>query len=155
MDKFHGGVQFKYEGVHCSAWLADLLELELDSVHHEVGQNELASHPAASHLPLTLCLLADTPKLSDRQRAGPNTTPTRRIEPLELRVWVYRERKHTVGQRRSTWTRSAKSRANHVTGDPTWEETPGSFWTPVSRDEAAERRFLAEIARDLGLPAAP
>ncbi len=76
-------------------------------------------------------------------------------EPLELRVWVYRERKHTVGQRRSTWTRSAKSRANHVAGDPTWEETPGSFWTPVSRDEAAERRFLAEIARDLGLPAAP
>ena len=75
-------------------------------------------------------------------------------EPLELRVWVYRERKHTVGQRRSTWTRIARSRAEHESHDPLWEETPGAFWTPVARDEAAERRFLAEIARDLGLSAA-
>ena len=73
-------------------------------------------------------------------------------EPLELRVWIYRERKHTVGQRRSNWTRMVKSRTDHIAGDPVWEETPASFWTPVSRDSAAERRFLAEIARDLDLP---
>lgn len=73
-------------------------------------------------------------------------------EPLELRVWVYRERKHTVGQRRSTWTRRARSVARHGTDDPEWEQTPSSFWTPASRDEAAERRLLAEIALRMGLP---
>ncbi|MCH2162439.1 MAG: hypothetical protein MK085_11275 [Phycisphaerales bacterium] len=75
--------------------------------------------------------------------------------PLELRVWVYRERKHTVGQRRSTWTRRIKSRADHGTDDPDWEQTPSTFWTPATRDEAAERRLLSEIAQRLRLPSTP
>ena len=77
---------------------------------------------------------------------------TKSDEPLELRVWVYRERKHTVGQRRNSWTRRLKSTSRHGSGDTTWEEPQTSFWTPVSRDEAAERRLLREIADDLELP---
>ena len=73
-------------------------------------------------------------------------------EPLELRVWVYRERKHTIGQRRSTWTRRLKSTARHGRVDETWEDVPQSFWTPDSRDEAAEHRLLAEIADRMDLP---
>jgi len=72
-------------------------------------------------------------------------------EPLELRVWVYRERKHTIGQRRNTWTRRLRSTARHGSVDETWEDAPGSFWTPVSRDEAAEHRLLSEIAERMNL----
>ncbi|MDG2199895.1 MAG: hypothetical protein P8K80_01765 [Phycisphaerales bacterium] len=75
-------------------------------------------------------------------------------EPLELRVWVYRERMHTIGQRRNTWTRRLKSTARHGSVDETWEDVPQSFWTPDSRDEAAEHRLLAEIADRMDLPPA-
>lgn len=85
--------------------------------------------------------------------AGSEATDlTRANEPLELRVWVYRERKHTVGQRPHTWSRRFKSTTRHHSGNETWEENRQGFWTPVSRDEAAEHRLLAQVAREMDLP---
>ena len=73
-------------------------------------------------------------------------------EPLELRVQVFRERRHTVGQRLHTWSRQLHSNTRHTFDDEEWEETSTVFWTPEARDPAAERRFLSQVARDLSLP---
>ena len=71
---------------------------------------------------------------------------------IELRVQVFRERRHTVGQRRHTWSRRMNSRTLHGVDDETWESSNTVFWTPESRDDAAERRMLAEVASDMKLP---
>jgi hypothetical protein len=62
---------------------------------------------------------------------------------LELRVQVIVERAHTMGVRRSTWSRRSTTRA--TIDSPAREGVPASFWTPVSRDEAFERRLLAAV----------
>jgi len=77
---------------------------------------------------------------------------TNEDQSIELRVQVFRERRHTVGQRRHTWSRRMNSRAVHGVDDATWESTNTVFWTPESRDDAAERRLLAEVAREMNLP---
>jgi hypothetical protein len=63
---------------------------------------------------------------------------------LELRVRVIVERAHTMGVRRSTWSRRSTSRGtiDSATSDG---EIPSSFWTPVARDEAFERRLLVAV----------
>jgi len=73
-------------------------------------------------------------------------------EPLELRVQVFRERRHTVGQRLHTWSRQLHSKTTHAFDDEDWEESSNVFWTPEARDPAAEHRLLAQIAGDLSLP---
>lgn len=69
--------------------------------------------------------------------------------PLDLRVWVFEERGHTVGQRRNTWTFIGSSTTYHVPVNGTWDENPGTFWTPSTRDEPAERRLLGEVEQRL------
>jgi hypothetical protein len=81
---------------------------------------------------------------------------------LELRVWVFLERAHTPGLRRSTWTRSKTSRARDPAAPDTslWEprgemfrtrsidrERGGTMWAVVGRDPAMEQRLLADVAR--------
>ena len=63
---------------------------------------------------------------------------------LELRVRVFVERAHTMGVRRSTWSRRSTTLAT-IDAPASDGEIPPSFWTPVSRDEAFERRLLAAV----------
>ena len=100
-------------------------------------------------------LLADSESDASQDLLGIASPPvdlTNDDQPVELRVQVFRERRHTVGQRRHTWSRRMNSRALHGVDDETWESEHTVFWTPESRDDAAERRLLAEVAHDMDLP---
>lgn len=64
---------------------------------------------------------------------------------LDLRVWVFEERGHSVGQRRNTWTFTGTSYTYHVPVEGNWDESHVFFWTPTTRDRAAERRLLGQV----------
>lgn len=74
---------------------------------------------------------------------------------LELRVWVYVERASSPGERRSTWTRHASTRARSgytfdvaaMRDDPVGGT--GTTWTTVARDSAYERRLLAAVSKSI------
>jgi len=65
--------------------------------------------------------------------------------PMELRVWVYVDRKYTQGIRRNTWSLRQESRTKVLPTEEPWEQVAGSFWTPISRDVARERDLLASV----------
>ena len=65
--------------------------------------------------------------------------------PLELRVWIYVDRKYTQGIQRGTWTLQSESITNILPSEQPWEQIPGTFWTPITRDVARERSLLATI----------
>ena len=71
------------------------------------------------------------------------------IGPIELRVWVYVDRKYSQGTRRGTWTLSSESTTKVMPSEEPWEQVPGSFWTTVTRDVAHERAILAAIEASL------
>jgi hypothetical protein len=58
------------------------------------------------------------------------------------------ERAHTMGVRRSTWSRRSTTRAM-IDAPASDGDIPAKFWTPVSRDEAFERRLLAAVDQAL------
>jgi hypothetical protein len=64
---------------------------------------------------------------------------------LELRVWVYVDRKYTQGIRRNTWSLRQETRTKVFPTEKPWEQVAGSFWTPISRDVARERDLLASV----------
>ena len=64
---------------------------------------------------------------------------------LELRVWVYVERSYTQGIRRGTWTLQSESITRVLPSEEPWEQVPGTFWMPVSRDVAREQQLLGSI----------
>lgn len=70
---------------------------------------------------------------------------TRTAGDIELRVWVYIERAHAPGRRRSTWTRSKSTRMKVVPSNKDEKPLPNLYWTTVQRDQAFERRLLAAI----------
>ena len=74
---------------------------------------------------------------------------TRITGSIELRVWVYIERAHAPGRRRSTWTRSRSTRMKVIPGNKNEEPVPNQYWTPVERDQAFERRLLSAISSRL------
>jgi hypothetical protein len=49
-----------------------------------------------------------------------------------------------MGIRRATWSRASTTRAT-IDAPASDGEIPAQFWTPVSRDEAFERRLLAAV----------
>jgi len=67
--------------------------------------------------------------------------------PIELRVWVYVDRKYTQGIRRGTWTLQSESITQVMPTQEPWEQIPGTFWTPMNRDVARERALLSAIER--------
>ncbi len=71
---------------------------------------------------------------------------------VELRVWVYVERSHRPGVRPNVWSRVGRSYSTNpletIEPDDGTTRSPG-LWTPVGRDEAMERRLLAEVRRSL------
>ncbi len=99
-----------------------------------------------------------SPALSDEEMlSGPSYWETEQPDidlttyqgDLELRVWVYVERIHTPGLRRSTWsgklTKQSKIIMPGTEGDP----LPSRFWTPTSRDALLERHFLETIEQTI------
>jgi len=64
---------------------------------------------------------------------------------LELRVWVYVDRKYTQGIRRGTWSLRNESVTTVMPTNQTWSQVPGSFWVPINRDIVKERLLLATI----------
>ena len=64
---------------------------------------------------------------------------------LELRVWVYVERNYIQGIRRGTWTLQEESVTTVLPAEEPWEQVPGSFWTPVTRDVAREKQLLGSV----------
>lgn len=73
---------------------------------------------------------------------------------IRVEVWVFVERAHQPGIRRSTWSRRLTTRS--IVIPPGAEEPlPATFWTPVARDREMEQRIMAEIGRRLqGEPSA-
>ncbi len=67
---------------------------------------------------------------------------------LELRVWVYTERAHVPGIRRSAWSRRLTTLTEVI--DPEADEVQEPVWTVVARDRALEERLLSEVGRLLG-----
>ncbi|MDP7005552.1 MAG: hypothetical protein QF718_05015 [Phycisphaerales bacterium] len=65
--------------------------------------------------------------------------------PIELRVWVYVDRKYTQGIRRDTWSLQSETISTVLPTDEPWEQVPGSFWTPITRDVAQEKILLAGV----------
>ncbi len=59
------------------------------------------------------------------------------------------ERAYAPGVRRGTWSRAnvTRARIRRPATDP--DKPVSDFWTPIARDEAFERRLLAEIERAL------
>jgi hypothetical protein len=75
---------------------------------------------------------------------------TEEAGPLELRVRVYLEQAHSLGTRRSTWSRRLTTRMRMIEEDSEGADVvSGLFWTPVARDEDLERRLLAAIRHRL------
>ncbi len=70
--------------------------------------------------------------------------------PMELRVWVYVDRKYTQGIRRGTWSLRQETRSTVLPSEEPWEQAPGTFWMPVTRDVARERDLLASVESRLG-----
>ena len=72
---------------------------------------------------------------------------------VELRVWVYVEREHRTGLRRGTWSRVGRTYARNpmetISPVDGTTRSPG-LWTPVGRDEAMERRLLADVEAAMG-----
>lgn len=81
--------------------------------------------------------------------SGPPADLTSFEGAVELRVSVIIERAYSPGIRRSTWSGSGTSHAviRRPASDP--EATTKSFWAPVARDTAFEKRLLALVARTL------
>jgi hypothetical protein len=93
---------------------------------------------------------------SEQPQSGPellNDEPlqdlTQSNSELEIRVWVYIERAHTTGVRRSTWARN-KTTVSRVIDPDTGEVAPANTWVPVRRDLDYERRLMGEVADHLG-----
>jgi hypothetical protein len=74
---------------------------------------------------------------------------------LELRVWVYLDRAYTRGVKRNSWSQSANT-TYKIVSPPDQPPVPtGTTWTPMTRDEAYERRLLAMVQAQLALSESP
>ena len=90
------------------------------------------------------------------ERGTPETGPLSGTAPIELRAWVFIEQGFTPGLRRMPWTQrmTTQSFDPEYPIDPAEGVLSSSIWTPISRDDAFERRLLADVRRRLGEPAA-
>ncbi|MFO0873954.1 MAG: hypothetical protein U0575_08290 [Phycisphaerales bacterium] len=86
------------------------------------------------------------------KRGSRDAGPLGGTGPIEVRAWVYLEQAHTPGMRRFTWTRRLTTRTINPQDpiDPAEGVLSTSVWTPIGRDDAYERRLLAEFQRRLG-----
>ncbi|MBC8202645.1 MAG: hypothetical protein H8E91_02335 [Planctomycetes bacterium] len=68
---------------------------------------------------------------------------------IEVRVWVYVDRQYKRGIRRGTWSLSSETVTKELPADSLWEQTPSTFWVPMTRDVARERALLAGVETQL------
>jgi hypothetical protein len=64
---------------------------------------------------------------------------------IDVYAWVIVERSYRPGTRRGLWSRRLTTRF-----DSPLDDHRGAFWAPVARDEAYERRLLAQVEAILG-----
>ena len=69
--------------------------------------------------------------------------------PIEVRVWVYVDRQYKRGIRRGTWSLNTETVTKELPADSLWEQTPSTFWVPMTRDVARERALLASVLSQL------
>jgi len=69
--------------------------------------------------------------------------------PIEVRVWVYVDRQYKRGIRRGTWSLNTETVTKELPADSLWEQTPSTFWVPMTRDVARERALLASVLLQL------
>jgi hypothetical protein len=72
---------------------------------------------------------------------------TNQSQALELRVLVTVERASRPGLRSSTWSQLRSSTTLIVPPGSDGQPLPGQHWVPLGRDEAFERRLLADVGR--------
>ncbi len=77
--------------------------------------------------------------------AGSGVDLTTYEGPIEVRVWVYIDRQYKRGIRRGSWTLASETTTKELPADSLWEQTPSTFWTPLTRDVARERELLAGV----------
>ncbi len=78
---------------------------------------------------------------------------TRTTGDLQLRVFVFLDRAHQPGLRRSPWTRTKTTRMliyPHTEEGEATRPLPALTWTPLSRDPAAEGRLRELLGRRMG-----
>ncbi len=89
-------------------------------------------------------------QLSGPDLLAPSTIDLTRYEgPIELRVWVYVDRRYTQGKQTSTSSFRNTSVSKTLPPDETWEQTPTTFWTPIARDVSKERALLKHVESSL------
>jgi hypothetical protein len=128
---------------------------EFTPIGHQLQGGESAGESAVQTQPAH-----SIPPAQPQNAAGPDMvagTPeidlTNYQGPIELRVWVYTERAHTFGNRRSTWSRSKTSQSKIKPADDEPPVPNGTFWTAQSRDPAYERRLMGMIQQSLSAAA--
>ena len=118
-------------------------------------ENTLAMQRRTARFEFVPAVLEFVISENDDERTGPDLLSSTGIDlsiydgPMELRVWVYVERKHTQGIRRGTWALRQETRTTVLPAEEPWEQVPGSFWMPVTRDVARERDLLASVESQL------
>jgi hypothetical protein len=109
---------------------------------------EFDPHRPDTPVPATPSATGSAPRGPDLFGVGPRSPDlTQYGGQLVLRVRVYVERAVAPGLRRDTWSRALTTQATiRYEGEPA---LPAVFWEPIGRDEALERRLLADVGRRL------
>ncbi len=118
-------------------------------------ENTLVLQRRTARFEFTPITSLQAPSVRDETLLGPNLLSgleqdlTTYSGQMELRVWVYVDRKYTQGIRRGTWSLSSESITEVLPAEQPWEQVPGSFWVPINRDVAKERMLLTAIKSDM------
>jgi hypothetical protein len=118
-------------------------------------ENTLAMQRRVARFEFTPVTSLQIPSVQDETLLGPDLLSgleqdlTTYSGQMELRVWVYVDRKYTQGIRRGTWSLSNESVTEVLPAEQPWEQVPGSFWVPINRDVVKERMLLTAIKSDI------
>ena len=118
-------------------------------------ENTLAMQRRTARFEFVPAVLKIVISENDGERTGPDLLSSTGVDlsiydgPMELRVWVYVDRNYTQGIRRGTWSLRQETRTTVLPAEEPWEQVPGSFWMPVTRDVARERELLASVESQL------
>lgn len=118
-------------------------------------ENTLAMQRRTARFEFVPAVLKIVISENDGERTGPDLLSSTGVDlsiydgPMELRVWVYVDRNYTQGIRRGTWSLRQETRTTVLPAEEPWEQVPGSFWMPVTRDVARERDLLASVESQL------
>ena len=114
-------------------------------------ENTLAQQRRTARFEFVPARMVVSQELQSPSLSGPDLLSSAGLDlttyegPMELRVWVYVDRKYTQGVRRGTWSLRQESKTTILPAEQPWEQVTTSFWVPVTRDVARERGLLANV----------